>query len=55
MWSLDTLVAVNACIRDFGGEGSTMAVITIRGVDDAVKQALRERAARHGLSGGVDR
>jgi plasmid stability protein len=27
-----------------------MAVITIRGVDDHVKQAIRERAARHGRS-----
>lgn len=27
-----------------------MAVITVRGVDDHVKQALRERAARHGRS-----
>lgn len=27
-----------------------MAVITIRGVDDAVKQAIRERAARNGRS-----
>lgn len=27
-----------------------MAVITIRGVDDHVKQAIRELAARHGRS-----
>jgi plasmid stability protein len=30
--------------------GERMAVITIRGVDDHVKQAIRERAARHGRS-----
>jgi len=27
-----------------------MATLTIRNLDDSVKQALRERAARHGMS-----
>ena len=27
-----------------------MATVTVRNLDDGVKQALRERAARHGIS-----
>lgn len=31
-------------------QGASMATLTIRNVDDAIKQMLRIRAARHGVS-----